>query len=224
VPAAGAAYRWFAGRMVGLLVTQDVSQDGSTKCCETVSILSYRRYIRPLLPTLATVKGLPSLPPAPPSGGTSYLGSSSLLALRLKLFSLRNPSGKGFFVRAAESNRWTIPLDLGPGASAILASGDPPISCDAAGAAAGAAAGRLELAKPRRGESRSRCRRRRLSGERAMMVVAEDAARGLGATTTSMMVVGIADYIVAIRDFLRCIEWRPVQGVVGDLWNARLID
>lgn len=155
--------------------------------------MSYRRYILPLLPTFDTVKGLPPLPAAPPSAGASYLESPSLLALRSMLFSLRNPSCKGFF--REESRRPTTPLDLGAVASAGFLSGDAPIS-------RAAATGRLELAKPRRGDSRSRCRCRRLSGERA---------RGLGAAS---MVVGVpgeshVEYAVAVFCLLRCIGRGP---------------
>lgn len=157
--------------------------------------MSYRRYILPPA-TLETVKFLPSLPAAPPSEGVSYLESPSLslslFSLRFMLFSLRNPSCKGR--SRAASIRFTVPLGLNAGA--ILLSGDPPISRGAA-----AAAGRLLLAKARRGDSRSRCRRRRLSGERR---TATGGTRGLGAA--SMVVSrGHVDYTVGDRGILRCI-------------------
>lgn len=210
--------------MVGLLSRKDVSQAGVTEaavrhgCHQQRDSLSYRRYILPLFPTFDTVKGLPSLAAAPASEGESYLECSSgslgvspslslllLLSLSLllclspslslslsrslfslcwMLFSLRNPSCKG------RSRAWDL----------AVVSGDAPISRASAavpGAVTAAAAevtGRLLLAKARRGDSRSRCRCRRLSGDRGT-------ARGLGARS----MVGGDVYAVAGESLGRCI-------------------
>jgi hypothetical protein len=173
---------WEGGRGLGIslvrrangraIVTQKTSvsrchRDAVRRCHHRYVTMSYRRYILPLLPTFATVKGLPSLPAALPSTGGSYLESPSF-ALCFELFSLRNPSCKGRR-RALSALPIIPPLNLGEGASAGFFSGESPISR--------AATMRLELANPRRGDRRSRCRRRMLSGDRAIT------AGGLGATS-----------------------------------------
>jgi hypothetical protein len=120
---------------------------------------TYRKYILPLFPTLATVNCLPSRPAEPPSGVISYFTSSaSLFARRLILFSLRNPSCTCRFL-INSGDRFPVSLDHGGGESVSPFFGDP--STSRAGVET-----RFVFANRPRGDRRSRCRCRRLSGVR----------------------------------------------------------
>lgn len=118
---------------------------------------AYRKYILPLLPTFATVNWRPSRPAEPPSGVMSvFMSSASFLALRFILFSLRKPSCNCFFlINSGE----LVPaaLDRGAGARVI-----PFLGCLSTSRTVVSI--RLGLGKRPRGERRSRCRCRRLSG------------------------------------------------------------
>jgi hypothetical protein len=121
----------------------------------------YRKYILPLFPTFATVNCRPSRPAEFPSGATSFrMPSTSLFARRLMLFSLRNPSWICFFL-SASADRLTA-------AGFVLGAGDS-FTPDGFGTASTSLT-LVEIllmgfANRPRGERRSRCRCRRLSGE-----------------------------------------------------------
>jgi hypothetical protein len=124
---------------------------------------AYRKYILPLFPTLATVNCLPSRPAEPPSGVTSILPSStSLLARRLTLFSLRRPSCNCFF-RIRSGERLSAVFERGAGHSVMPSLGDPSTSRTVVEI-------RPAVFAPNRprGDRRSRCRCRSPSGVRAL--------------------------------------------------------
>lgn len=124
-------------------------------------LFPYRKYILPLFPTLATVNCLPSRPADPPSGIRSDLASSaSLFARRFILLSLRVSFCICLFFNKS-GDRVPVAFDRGTvesGAALLGTSSPPRYVFDT----------RLVAVYSPRGERRSLCRCRKLSGARAM--------------------------------------------------------